>query len=213
MPVLSKIARYRALVRQLLAIAAAVELLAAGYTALIGAIHWTVGPLRISARSPFRPLVIGVICAGLSIWLRDRSSVDRTWHQNRADFRPAKGIAWAVCLVSGSLMLLQTSFTRLISYKLFYHFVFLAIALALLGLGAAGAFVATRREPRNLDRTLRRWLAVLAVLTPVSFLMIANPPITTQSELPSSCSEPTRCATSCGARCSWWRSTSSVASS
>jgi len=80
-------------------------------------------------------------------------------------------------------MLLQTSFTRLIGYKLFYHFVFLAIALALLGLGAAGAYVATRREPRTLVGTLRRWLAVLAVLAPVSFLAMANPPITTRSEL------------------------------
>ncbi len=78
-------------------------------------------------------------------------------------------------LVAGSLILFQVSFTRLISYKLFYHFVFFAISLSLLGLGAAGTFVAVRRAPTQLDASIRRWLAAAVVSVPIAFLLIANP--------------------------------------
>ena len=81
-----------------------------------------------------------------------------------------------VGLVACALIILQISFTRLIGYKLFYHFVFLAIALSLLGLGAAGTYAALRPVPRErLDQSLSRWLAALVLLTPVSLLQVANP--------------------------------------
>jgi spermidine synthase len=78
-------------------------------------------------------------------------------------------------LVAAALILLQVSFSRLISYKLFYHFVFLAIALTLLGLGAAGTFVAVTRPPQDVDRSIRRWLVALTVSVPIGFLLLANP--------------------------------------
>jgi hypothetical protein len=78
-------------------------------------------------------------------------------------------------LVAGSLILFQVSFTRLVSYKLFYHFVFFAISLSLLGLGAAGTYVAVRRAPADLDARIRRWVACAVLSVPVAFLLIANP--------------------------------------
>lgn len=91
----------------------------------------------------------------------------------------------AVAAVSCALLLMQVSFTRLIGYKLFYHFVFLAIALSLLGLGAAGTFVALRTRRASVDEVVCAWLGALAFLVPLGFLLIANPiPIEADESLP-----------------------------
>src|SRR5512133_2850683 len=45
-----------------------------------------------------------------------------------------------VALCSFSSLLLELALTRLFSVVLFYHFAFLAISIALLGLGAGGVF-------------------------------------------------------------------------
>src|ERR1700733_15530419 len=55
----------------------------------------------------------------------------------------------AVALMSFAALLLELSLTRLFSVVLFYHFAFLAISIALLGLGAGAVFAYLRR----------RWLA------------------------------------------------------
>ena len=89
--------------------------------------------------------------------------------------RPGRRQIAAAFLIAGALIVFQVSFTRLISYKLFYHFVFLAISLSLLGLGAAGTYVAVRRPPASLDRSIARWTSALAVSVPIAFLLIANP--------------------------------------
>lgn len=52
---------------------------------------------------------------------------------------------WGVGLVSFSALLLELSLTRLFSVVLFYHFAFLAISVALLGLGAGGVFAYIRK--------------------------------------------------------------------
>ncbi len=51
-----------------------------------------------------------------------------------------------VALVSFAALLLELSLTRLFSVVLFYHFAFLAISIALLGLGAGGVFAYLRQE-------------------------------------------------------------------
>jgi spermidine synthase len=93
-----------------------------------------------------------------------------------------RSISITVALISATLIVLQIAFTRLLSYRLFYHFVFLAIALSLLGLGAAGTYVAvrTRSEPLD-DRSLSRPLAALAILIPLALFAMANPPIASTS--------------------------------
>jgi hypothetical protein len=52
----------------------------------------------------------------------------------------------AVGLTSFSALLLELALTRLFSVVLFYHFAFLAISVALLGLGAGGVFAYIRRK-------------------------------------------------------------------
>jgi spermidine synthase len=96
---------------------------------------------------------------------------------------PAPRTYSAVAFVAAALIVLQVSFTRLVSYKLFYHFVFLAIALSLLGLGTAGTYVAVRRKTADLDSVVRRWLSFGALLTPIAFFAMANPPIVSHTEL------------------------------
>jgi hypothetical protein len=51
-----------------------------------------------------------------------------------------------VALTSFSALLLELALTRLFSVVLFYHFAFLAISVALLGLGAGGVFAYLRRD-------------------------------------------------------------------
>jgi spermidine synthase len=57
----------------------------------------------------------------------------------------------AVVLMSFSALLLELGLTRLFSVVLFYHFAFLAISIALLGLGAGAVFAFLRRD------WLERW--------------------------------------------------------
>src|SRR5271165_3115971 len=52
----------------------------------------------------------------------------------------ARNAMLAVALMSFSALLLELGLTRLFSVVLFYHFAFLAISIALLGLGAGGVF-------------------------------------------------------------------------
>lgn len=67
-------------------------------------------------------------------------------------------------LTSFAALLLELSLTRLFSVVLFYHFAFLAISIALLGLGAGGVFA----------YLLKTRLARLATRTLASLLCMAN---------------------------------------
>src|SRR5580704_17528801 len=62
-----------------------------------------------------------------------------------------RGAALAIGLMSFSALLLELGLTRLFSVVLFYHFAFLAISIALLGLGAGAVFAYLRRS------WLERW--------------------------------------------------------
>src|SRR5258708_4168855 len=84
-------------------------------------------------------------------------------------------------LASVSALLLELSLTRLFSVVLFYHFAFLAISIALLGLGAGGVFAYLLKT--KLGAVDTRWLAarlcmansvvVLAVLEIVLHVPVA----------------------------------------
>src|SRR5580700_3439713 len=56
-----------------------------------------------------------------------------------------RNTAFAVGLMSFTALLLELGLTRLFSVVLFYHFAFLAISVALLGLGAGAVFACLRR--------------------------------------------------------------------
>ena len=61
-----------------------------------------------------------------------------------------------IALSSFAALLLELGLTRLFSVVLFYHFAFLAISIALLGLGAGGVFahLAKRRMEKLETRAL-----------------------------------------------------------
>src|SRR5271167_2529562 len=80
----------------------------------------------------------------------------------------ARDATLGVALMSFSALLLELALTRLFSVVLFYHFAFLAISIALLGLGAGAVFAFLRRE------WLERWSTseLGATLCAVNALMI-----------------------------------------
>lgn len=71
---------------------------------------------------------------------------------------------FGVLVMSFSSLLLELALTRLFSVTLFYHFAFLAISIALLGLGAGGVFAYVRKQ----------WLARFDLQTLGARLCLAN---------------------------------------
>jgi hypothetical protein len=64
----------------------------------------------------------------------------------RQESRGGQALPAGIFVMSLASLLLELSLTRLFSVILFYHFAFLAISVALLGLGAGGVFAYLRRE-------------------------------------------------------------------
>jgi spermidine synthase len=81
---------------------------------------------------------------------------------------PAKKLPHAllvgVAASSCAALLLELALTRLFSVVLFYHFAFLAISIALLGLGSGGVFA----------HLGKRWLARIEIRALLSVLSVAN---------------------------------------
>jgi hypothetical protein len=85
-----------------------------------------------------------------------------------------------IALSSFSALLLELSLTRLFSVVLFYHFAFLAISVALLGLGAGGvfAFVWKRQLKKWQTRTIAATASALnAISIPVVLEVILHQPV------------------------------------
>ena len=80
--------------------------------------------------------------------------------------RPQRGREYlAIGLASAAVMLYEIGMTRILSVVLWYHFAFLAVSLAMLGLGAPGAWFALRRPGA---RALELSLGVAAIALPLS---------------------------------------------
>src|SRR5712691_3554116 len=79
-----------------------------------------------------------------------------------------------LALTSFAALLLELALTRLFSVVLFYHFAFLAISIALLGLGAGGvfAYLLKRWISRFDTRTLAMWLCMVNSVTVLLVLEI-----------------------------------------
>src|SRR5437899_2786725 len=91
-----------------------------------------------------------------------------------------RAVLAGVALSSFAALLLELALTRLFSVVLFYHFAFLAISIALLGLGAGGvcAYLAKTRLARLETRTLLARLSALnAVLIPVVLEVVLHVPV------------------------------------
>ncbi len=85
-----------------------------------------------------------------------------------------------VALSSFSALLLELGLTRLFSVVLFYHFAFLAISIALLGLGAGGVFAYLAREPlasRPTRALVARLCNINALVIPVVVVVAIRLPV------------------------------------
>jgi len=85
-----------------------------------------------------------------------------------------------LALCSFAALLLELALTRLFSVVLFYHFAFLAISIALLGLGAGGVFAHLRKErlARFETRALvSRLCSVNALVVPVVLVIVLRTPV------------------------------------
>jgi hypothetical protein len=83
-------------------------------------------------------------------------------------------------LSSFAALLLELALTRLFSVVLFYHFAFLAISIALLGLGAGGVFAYLRKSwlMRFEMRNLAAWLCgANALLIPIVLEVVLHTPV------------------------------------
>src|SRR5215471_1830310 len=93
---------------------------------------------------------------------------------------PERTLLAGLALSSFAALLLELALTRLFSVVLFYHFAFLAISIALLGLGAGGvcAYLAKARLARFETRRLLASLsAANAVLIPLVLEIILHVPV------------------------------------
>jgi spermidine synthase len=93
---------------------------------------------------------------------------------------PTKIVLAGLALGSFAALLLELALTRLFSVVLFYHFAFLAISIALLGLGAGGVFAYLWRSRLTTIET-RRLAAPLCIantiLVPVVLEIVLHVPI------------------------------------
>lgn len=94
------------------------------------------------------------------------------------DERNARLGAWGIGLVSSASLMLSLLFTRLFSVTMFYHFAFLLVSLAMLGIAIAG--VAIYLLPRVFSPERRLWLAgVFAVAVAPLALFAMHSTVTT----------------------------------
>jgi hypothetical protein len=75
----------------------------------------------------------------------------------------------AIALVAAAVLLYEIAVTRVLSVVVGYHFAFLAISLAMLGLGAPGVWFALRPPGWT---TLRRALLVAGIAVPGSIAVL-----------------------------------------
>src|SRR5436305_15151967 len=87
---------------------------------------------------------------------------------------PEKTLLSALALTSFAALLLELALTRLFSVVLFYHFAFLAISIALLGLGAGGVFAYLLKSwfAARKTRTLAAWLCMANAVIVVAVLEV-----------------------------------------
>ncbi len=84
---------------------------------------------------------------------------------------PERPLLAGLGLTSFSALLLELALTRLFSVVLFYHFAFLAISIALLGLGAGGVF-AYMMKRRLLQYDTRALASALCIANSITVLLV-----------------------------------------
>ncbi len=96
---------------------------------------------------------------------------------------PEKALLAGVALSSFAALLLELTLTRLFSVILFYHFAFLAISIALLGLGAGGVFAHIRKTSLSrfeLKKLAAALCTVNAIAIPLALEIVLHIPVSVQ---------------------------------
>ena len=90
-----------------------------------------------------------------------------------------RGYHVEIFLVSFAALLLEISYTRVVSFKLFYYYTYLVIGLALLGIGTGSVLTSiSGRVRRARTESIMMWASLLgAVSVVVGYLVIARLPI------------------------------------
>jgi hypothetical protein len=99
---------------------------------------------------------------------------------SNADQAPNRAVLFGLALCSFAALLLELALTRLFSVVLFYHFAFLAISIALLGLGAGGVFAHLRKEQLARFETralVSRLCSINALVVPVVLVIVLRIPV------------------------------------
>ena len=97
-----------------------------------------------------------------------------------ADTGHERALLAGVTISSFAALLLELALTRLFSVVLFYHFAFLAISIALLGLGSGGVFAYLGKNwlGRFPTRSLLAWLCVInALAVPIVLEIVLHVPV------------------------------------
>jgi len=97
-----------------------------------------------------------------------------------ADRAPNRAMLCGIALCSFAALLLELALTRLFSVVLFYHFAFLAISIALLGLGAGGVFAHLRKSQLARFETralVSRLCSINALIVPVVLVIVLRIPV------------------------------------
>jgi hypothetical protein len=83
--------------------------------------------------------------------------------------------------ISFAGLLLEVSYTRVISFKFFYYWTYLVIGLALLGIGAGGVFVAVSKRLRTAptERIMLQQLLAGAMAVGVGYVVVAKTSVNT----------------------------------
>src|SRR6202451_968682 len=93
---------------------------------------------------------------------------------------PDRSLLAGVAISSFAALLLELALTRLFSVVLFYHFAFLAISIALLGLGSGGVFAYLGKSwlGRFSTRALLSWLCIAnALVVPIVLEIVLHVPV------------------------------------
>src|ERR1700726_4398746 len=93
---------------------------------------------------------------------------------------PERTLLAGLALTSFAALLLELALTRLFSVVLFYHFAFLAISIALLGLGAGGVFAHLRKNQLARFETralVSRLCSINALIVPVVLVIVLRIPV------------------------------------
>jgi len=85
-----------------------------------------------------------------------------------------RGLVAGIAVTSAALLMTELVLTRIFSVTMFYHFAFLAISIALLGLSASGVFVYVARR-RLASRPTRELLWKGALLHAAATLLAVGP--------------------------------------